>query len=286
MANAPHIVDITAGNFESEVVNRSHQVPVVVDFWAAWCGPCKTLMPLLTQLADEYAGQFVLAKVNIDEQQELAMQFGVRSVPTVKVFRFGGPVDEFMGVQPEPQIRAIIDRYIERESDRHLAAALERYEQGDIEGGLNGVRAVLAAEPENRRAQLVMAELLVASGDYAEARQLVESLPADLRMADEVEQLMARLDLAEAADGAAPIEQLQQRLAANPGDSEARYQLAMQCLAGGAYEEALETFLELMRRDRAYGEDAGRKGMLKAFELLGDHELVGRYRRKMAQVLY
>ncbi len=286
MANSQYIVDVTAANFEQQVAQTSHQVPVVLDFWASWCQPCQMLMPILTGLAEQYAGQFVLAKVNIDEQQELAMQFGVRSVPTVKVFRFGAVVDEFLGVQPEAQIREIIDRYIERASDRVLAAALQQFAAGDTNAAIAAVRQVLADEPANERAQVILAELLMGVGSFTEARALIEALPADARMADEVQALATRLEFAEAAEQAPAATELERRLADNPADSEARYQLGVQRLGAGEYEGALEAFLELMRRDRRYGDDAGRKGMLKAFELIEDPELIARYRRKMAQALY
>lgn len=287
MADTPHVIDATVEGFQTQVVERSHQLPVVVDFWADWCGPCKMLMPVLTQLAESYGGKFLLAKVNIDQQQELAMQYGVRSVPTVKVFRFGAVVDEFMGVQPEGQIRAVIDRYIERESDRVINEASERFAQGETDAGIEMIRRVLADEPENQRAQLALTEMLVSSGKFAEARRILDELPVDQRMEDGVQALLARLEFAEAAADAPSAEALEQALADNPGDSEARYRLGARCLLDGDYERALESFLELMRRDRKYGDDAGRKAMVRIFELLGsDSELVGRYRRQMARLLY
>ncbi len=287
MANNPHVIDATTEEFQSQVVDRSHELPVVVDFWAEWCGPCKTLMPVLVQLAESYNGEFLLAKVNIDEQQDLAMQHGVRSVPTVKVFRFGSVVDEFMGVQPEGEIRSIIERYIERESDRILNDAVERFGEDESEAAMERVRQVIADEPGNRRAQLMLAEMLISSGGFTEARRVLDELPVDQRMEDGVQTLLARLAFAEAAAEAPSTESLKEALAADADQSESRYQLGARLLVEGDYEGALENFLELMRRDRNYEDDAARKAMLRVFELLGsDSELVGRYRRQMARLLY
>lgn len=148
-ATGDDILDVTQENFQQAVLDESHQRPVVVDFWAAWCGPCQQLMPLLQQLATQYAGKFRLAKVNSDEQQALAQQYGVRSLPTVMIFRHGKPADQFMGVQPEPNIRAMIDQYLEKPSDKLIEQAREQAKTGDVDGALATLKAALEEDPDN-----------------------------------------------------------------------------------------------------------------------------------------
>jgi putative thioredoxin len=286
MSNSAYIIDITAENFAS-VVERSTQVPVLVDFWATWCEPCKVLLPLMEKLAAEYQGKFLLAKVNIDEQQALATQFGVRSVPTVKMIRDGRVVDEFTGALPESQIRSFIDNHLEQPADRFLAAAEEAWGAGDAAQAEALLRQVMNEIPEDHRAQLMLAELHAVTGRTDEAAQLLATLPADLALSSQAEALRARLTFASAAAGAPEIEALQQALAAAPGDSKARHQLAARLVLAGDVEGALEQLLELLRRDRAYGDDAGRKGMLQVFDLLGGQgELVNRYRRLMFTAMH
>jgi len=286
MSDNPYIIDVTPDNFAS-VVERSMQVPVLVDFWAAWCQPCKALLPIVEKLAAEYQGRFLLAKVNIDEQQALANQFAVRSVPTVKLIRDGRIVDEFSGALPESQVRAFLDKHMEQPADRFLAAAEQAWENGDAAQAAAILRQVMQEVPEDRRAQLMLAELLAASGDTDEAAQLLATLPADLALSPQAEALRARLAFATAAAGAPDIATLQQRLAADPRDSAARHQLAARLVLAGDFEAALEHLLELVRRDRGYGDDAGRKGMLQVFDLLGGQgELVNRYRRAMFTAMH
>jgi putative thioredoxin len=287
MADNPFVIDVTAGSFGQAVVEASHRLPVLVDFWAAWCGPCKALLPTLTRLAAEYRGQFLLAKVNIDEQPELATRFGVRSVPTVKLFRFGEAVDEFLGAQPEGQIRALLDRYVETEVDRALAAAGALFEGGESGEALALGRRVVAENPDHHRARVVLAEMQAATGAFDEAEQTLASLPPALRMEATVQALLAQIEFGRINAAAPPLAELERQVAEAPDDSAARYQLAATRLARGDHEQALEEFLELMRRDRAFGDDAARKGMVKVFDLLGsDAELVSRYRRRMASLLY
>lgn len=285
MSDNPYIFNVTPDNFAA-VVERSMQVPVLVDFWAAWCQPCKALLPIVEKLAAEYQGRFLLAKVNIDEQQALANQFAVRSVPTVKLIRNGRIVDEFSGALPESQVRAFLDKHMEQPADRFLAAAEQAWENGDAAQAAAILRQVMQEMPEERRAQLMLAELLAASGDTDQAAQLLATLPADLALSPQAEALRARLGFAAAA-GAPDITTLEQRLAADPKDSAARHQLAARLVLAGDFETALEHLLELVRRDRGYGDDAGRKGMLQIFDLLGGQgELVNRYRRAMFTAMH
>lgn len=287
MSEASYHFDVTAENFEQYVSENSQHVPVLVDFWAPWCGPCQSLMPLLSRLAEEYAGQFLLAKINIDEQPELATRFGVRSVPTVKLIRHAKVVNEFTGAIPEQQIHQFLDPYIERESERQLPTIQAAFDAGQHAQALAQLQQLREAEPENLRLVLLQAEMLIALKQLAEAEALLQALPANLEQEAEVESLKSRLKLLAAVQNAPDVETLRQRLEANPDDSEARYQLAMQLNASADYEGALAAFLELLKRDRSYADDGARKGMLMIFEQLGgEGELVSRYRRQMAMALH
>ncbi|MEJ2440802.1 MAG: thioredoxin [Gammaproteobacteria bacterium] len=281
-----HSFDTTFETFADDVLDASNEVPVLVDFWASWCGPCKQLMPVLTKLADEYQGGFKLAKVNIDEQQQLAQQFRVRSVPTVKVVKAGQVVDEFLGAQPEPEIRKLLDKYVTRESDKLMAAALERYNNGETDAKQEMVQ-IVNSDPQNNNLRLLYVDVLMREKQYDEARAILQSLPADVRQQPEVAGLLGRLEFLGAASGGADETSLLASIDKDPADCEARYQLSSYYITQARYEEALEQLLEIMKRDRNYGDDAGRKGILKVFDMLGGRgEVVSRYRQKMASLLY
>ncbi|MEJ2361702.1 MAG: thioredoxin [Gammaproteobacteria bacterium] len=281
-----HSFDTTFETFADDVLDASNEVPVLVDFWASWCGPCKQLMPVLTKLADEYQGGFKLAKVNIDEQQQLAQQFRVRSVPTVKVVKAGQVVDEFLGAQPESEIRKLLDKYVTRESDKLMAAALERYNNGETDAKQEMVQ-IVNSDPQNNNLRLLYVDVLMREKQYDEARAILQSLPADVRQQPEVAGLLGRLEFLGAASGGADETSLLASIDKDPADCEARYQLSSYYITQARYEEALEQLLEIMKRDRSYGDDAGRKGILKVFDMLGGRgEVVSRYRQKMASLLY
>ncbi len=287
MANSPYVVDVTADNFHQVVLEGSQQRPVLVDFWADWCAPCRSLAPVLTAVADSLQGKLLVAKVNTEEQQELAAQFGIRSLPTVKLFKNGQPVDEFMGALPESEVRAFIEKYIPRESDGLLQQAEALLTQGADEQAAALVAQAAAMDPDNSRVQVAQAQIKALQGEFATAEQLLNGLPLDAQDMPEAQALRAQLTFASALDGAPGAAALQQRLAADSGDSEARYQLAAHRVMAGDYEAALEELLTLLKRDRAYGEDAARKAMLQIFELLGGGgDLVSRYRGKMTSALF
>ena len=281
-----HHFDTRFETFTEDVLLASKTTPILVDFWAPWCGPCKTLMPVLMSLADEYAGAFKLAKVNIDEQQQLAQQFGVRSVPTVKLVKNGKIVDEFMGVQPAAAIRAILDKHIVKESDVQMQAALQRYKEGDKQAVQEMIN-IINANPTNNQIRLQYVDVLVNEKQFDDAKALIKSLPQEMRSKPEVAGLLSRIEFMGTADESGDGQALLDAISKDPNNYEARYKLSSTYIAQGNYEAALEQLLEIMKRDRKYNDDAGRKGILKVFEMLGGSgELVTRYRQKMASLLY
>ncbi len=287
MADSPYIVTLTPENFEAVVIDGSFDRPVLVDFWADWCAPCRMLMPILAKLAEDYRGAFILAKLNTEEHQALAAQFGIRSLPTVQLFKDGRPVDQFMGALPEPQVREFIDRHIARASDGLLAQAQGLMAAGDLERAAALIDQARAEDPESARVALAEVQLTAARGELEEARGQLERLPIELAHDPEVAALRGQLEFAAALTGAPAEAELERRLAADPKDSEARYQLAAHRVVAGDYEAALEQLLELLKRDRAYGDDAGRRGMVSVFDLLGGAgDLVAKYRARMMTALY
>jgi len=286
MADSPFIVDIDESNYEQIVIQGSHQVPVLVDFWASWCQPCQMLMPLLARLADEYQGRFIVAKLNTEEQQAIAAQFGIRSIPTVKLFRDGAPVDEFMGALPEAEIRAFLDRHLPRESDNTVAEAEQQLLAGDADTAIALLTAAREADPANTRVLIALARAQAAAGDLEAASQTLDGLPPEAQDKPEIRHLRGRMFFDRIALQATAPETLAGRVEADPADSEARYQLAAQQVMQGDLEAALEGLLQLMQRDRKYGDDAARNALLRLFDMLGDDPAVTRYRARMFNLLH
>jgi putative thioredoxin len=287
MADSPFIVTATAQNFQSDVLEASFQRPVLIDFWADWCAPCRMLMPILAKLAEEYRGKFLLAKVDTEAERELAAQFGIRSLPTVMLLKDGRPVDQFMGALPEGQVREFLDRHLPRESDALLGQLDALLARGEVAAAEALVERARVSDPDNSRIHLAEVRVKAASGDLAGAQELLERLPLDLIDDPQVGAIRAQLTFA-AAVADAPLEaELAARLEANPRDSEARYRLAAYRVARGDHEGALEALLALLKQDRGWNDDAARKGMVMIFDMLGgEGDLVTRYRAKMLNALY
>ncbi len=277
--------DVSIEEFEAKVIEPSLQVPVVIDFWAPWCGPCKTLTPLLEKLAEEYAGRFLLAKVDSDRNPELAQHFGVRSIPAVKVLFQGQLVDEFTGALPEGQIRAFLDRIALPAAGGNLreeAAALVA--EGRLEEALAKLVEASQASPDDEAVRLDAADVLMQLRRNDEAGQLLAGDYA--KEVDRANALRARLAL---ATSAADTGELEARLAANPADHATRLELARAYAGQSRFREALENALEVVIRDRFFDEGAGRKALLQIFEALGGSEqyddLVREFRRKLSAAL-
>lgn len=285
MAESPYIVDITPQNF-AQVIQASQRTPVLIDFWADWCQPCKQLMPVLAKLADEYQGRFFLAKLNTEQHQELAAQFGIRSIPNCKLFIDGQPVDEFSGALPESAVREFLDKHLPRPSDALVAQAQQHLLAGDAESALQVLTEAKALDPSNLRIDITIAQTQAASGDAAAAQATLDALPEDQQKDPEVVSLRGHLHFeAEAAKLPDPSE-LAKRLAADEHDSEARFQMAIHSVLQQDYAGALDILMELMRDDRAYGDGAAQKTLLKIFDLLGDDPLAARYRSRMFALLH
>lgn len=289
MSDTPYIFDATALDFDQSVIQNSFHKPVLVDFWAEWCAPCKALMPLLAQIAESYRGELLLAKVNCDVEQDIVMRFGIRSLPTVVLFKDGQPVDGFAGAQPESQIRAMLAPHVAEpapEAADPMEAAQALFDDGRIGDAEAVLKQLLGEDNSNAPALILYARCLAERGELGEAQLVLDAVKGD-----EHKQALAGAraqlaflrqmnDLPEAAT-------LKSRLAQDAGDDEASYQLAIHQLARQQYEPALDALLRLFVRNRNYGEGLPHKTLLQVFDLLGnDHPLVTTYRRKLYQAIY
>jgi putative thioredoxin len=282
-----YIFDVEESNFESVVVENSHKLPVLVDFWAEWCQPCQSLIPILHKIAEDFAGQIILAKVNSDQQQALVQQYGVRSLPTVKLFVNGEVVDEFTGALPESDILAMLDKYLERESDAMLAAAVAEYEKGNIDSAIEHMRQAAEVDPDNPRVQVTYARVLLEHEQTDALQTFIGNLSTEMQALPDISAIKAQLAIVSQLGDGVNADDLLARIEANDKDSEAREQLSALYVSQGNYAAAMEQLFEIMKRDRAYNDDAGRKGLLGLFEMLGpENPLTAEYRRKMSSLLF
>ncbi len=287
MSESPYIHNVGMQNFQQLVLEKSMAKPVLVDFWADWCQPCQTIMPMLTKLAEEYGGKFELAKVNADAEQELAAHFGIKSLPTMKLFYQGQLVDERMGALPESEIRAMLDKHIVSETDQLMQAAMSAYQQGQTEAALEMLNQALAKDPDNAELKVTIAQMVNAQGDSESALALLDNLDEDGNKLDAAIKLRAEIKLAAQLADLPSLDEIEQRLAANPQDLEAMLQKSRRLSTQGDYENAMECLLQVMRSDRGFEDDAGRKGLLELFDLLGgEHPSVQKYRRKLFTLLH
>lgn len=283
---SPHVFDAGLEKFEVDVLLKSKQVPVLVDFWATWCGPCKTLGPVLEKLAAEFNGGFVLAKVDVDKEQQLAGYFQIKSVPTVMLVKDGQIVDGFPGALPEGQLRQFLAHHGVTAKEAEAPAEAEAAAPADPHEEVMRLRAAVQAEPDKDELKLDLSLALLRTGAVAEAETLLDALPANLAQDDRALRGRARLAFLALLKDAPPADVLHQALAADPADLRARHLLGAADLVAGRWQDGLEQFLEMLRRDRNYAEGLPRKALIDAFRVVEDEDLVGAYRRKMASLLF
>ncbi len=281
-----HAVDVTTETFEREVIEASKSTPVVVDFWAPWCGPCRVLKPILEKVAAEYDGKFKLAKVNSDDNQELAAAYGVRSIPDVMAFKGGQPVSHFLGAVPESQIRTFIESLMPSPSETERARGAELREAGDLAGAIEALRKAIELDAGDAPARLDLADLLIESKRLDEAEAALAAMRPHIDWDERVATLNSAIAFARSA-GSGSEPELKAKVAANPGDHEGRFALASVYAGSKRYREALDELLEIVRRDKKWKDGEARRQILAIFNLAENQpELVSEYRRKLAGALH
>jgi len=288
------IKDTSDRAFMTDVMEASRTVPVIVDFWAPWCGPCKQLGPLLEKTVRAAKGAVRMVKINIDENPQIAGQLRIQSIPAVFAFFQGRPVDGFAGAQPESQIKQFVDRLTKLSGGvddgglgEALDAAAEALQAGDAATASAIYNEILQHEPTNAAAYAGLVRCLIMAEDFARARQLLDGAAPELAKTPELAAVRSALDLAEQSASIGPVDELVARLAADPNDHEARFDLAMAHYAAGNHEQAVEELLELVRRDREWNEQQARKQLVKFFEAFGPTDkLTIMARRKLSSILF
>ncbi|WP_455220324.1 tetratricopeptide repeat protein [Kaarinaea lacus] len=272
--------DVSEHNFQAEVIEKSKKIPVVVDFWAPWCGPCQILKPILEKLAEEYQGKFFLAKINADENQALSAQFGVRGIPSVKAVYNGKIINEFSGALPEPAVRDFLQQIIPNESEIKRQEAMAVYESGDIQAALTLLNKAVALDEDNFNAQLNLATLLFENHELQRAKEVIEKLPANVQLEENVKELINKIELSERTSELPDKQTLIKQVQEDAMNLQARLDLANHYISEQAYDDAFELLFDVLKKDRHYGDDIARKTVLSVFTLMGPQDPRVRSARK------
>ncbi|MBS0569205.1 MAG: thioredoxin [Proteobacteria bacterium] len=285
MSDVTHVFDATEANFETEVIQASLTTPVLVDFWAAWCGPCKQLGPILEKVVSSYDGALKLAKVDTDAQQQLAAVFGIRSLPTVVLVKDGQMIDGFMGALPEGQVREFLSRHIGAPTEEQPATPAPAVAETPAQT-IARLRKEVAATPDKSELKLDLALALMQIGDADAAQTELDALPANLAEDAKAKRLRNQLDFARILKDAPDMPTLRARLAKDANDHAARDLLGVRLLLDGNAAAGLDEFLHILKTARAWNDGAAKKRLLAAFSVLDDEDLIGTYRRRMASLLF
>lgn len=279
-------IDVDEENFELAVLEQSKEVPVLVDFWAEWCGPCKVLGPVLERLAEEYAGAFIVAKVNVDENSSLAAAFHIQGIPAVKLFKEGDLASEFTGALPEPMVREFLSKYLPSAADKQAIAAAALEAEGKTAEAKALYQAILESDPNHAKSLLGLGRLAMNAGDNDAALDFLDKISVVADERKEADRLIARLKLHSGA-AAQDLEALRAKVEAEPDNLDARLALAQALADMENYQQALPQLLDIVKTDRSFQDDGARKAMVQIFDVLGsDDPLTDQYRTELAKVLF
>ncbi len=285
MSSNPNIYAVTSADFDSTVLAASEKRLVLVDFWADWCGPCKSIAPLLEQLAEQLAGKLAIAKIDTDAEPQLGARYGIRSLPTLVLFKRGAVVDQIIGAQPLQALAAFVAKHLDRDSDRLRREAAEKRKAGDFTSAVALLEAALVSDPENFNIHPELTEVLIDTDDLARASAILDLIPSRA-VTDASKRQTARLTFAQLAAGSASLAELTREAAHEGSSAETRFRLAIRQVVAGDYASALARLIDLVRTDRRYGDDAARKAIIDIFVLLPDGDpLVREYRTLLARAI-